>query len=122
MELFFQKKKLLLIFPIAYICISKNWGYVKTSKDLQGASVCMCLHVLYGGVCKVQKLVDPPYRSLIDLEEASSVCLVGLPHTYRSLKRCREQRSWCIWLCIWEANALLQKNGSMLSDVPAVMM
>ena len=91
----FFKKKLLLFYPVAYICISKSWGYVKTAKDLQGVSVNMCLHVLFGGVCKVQKLVYAPYRSLIDLEQASSVCaacrrlmrLVALPHTYRSLSR-----------------------------------
>jgi len=95
MDSFFFKKILLLIYPVAYICISKSWGYVKTAKDLQGVSVYMCLHVLFGGVCKVQKLVYAPYRSLIDLEQASSVCaacrrlmrLVALPHTYRSLSR-----------------------------------
>jgi len=42
MDSFFLKKILLLIYPVAYICISKSWGYVKTAKDLQGVSVCIC--------------------------------------------------------------------------------
>ena len=100
---FFFKKKLLLFYPVAYICISKSWGYVKTAKDLQGAPVCICACMFCGGVCKVQNLFDAPYRLLIDLEQASSVCaayrrmrrLVALPQAYWSLKRCREQGSWC---------------------------
>ena len=79
---FFFLKKMLLFYPVAYICISKSWGYVKTAKDLQGAPVCICACMFCGGVCKVQNLFDAPYRLLIDLEQASSVCAA-----YRRMRR-----------------------------------
>jgi len=96
MDSFCFKKNIVANLPCCIHLHQQKLGLCKDGKRLaRGVSVYMCLHVLFGGVCKVQKLVYAPYRSLIDLEQASSVCaacrrlmrLVALPHTYRSLSR-----------------------------------